>query len=470
VDNTGNRTAVDEAGEIGARHVDWGYDEEYKLTSETMYPSGQPLKDVAFDYDDVGNRLKRLDDTVQTQDFAYDHNDRIVALNGQPFLYDGEGNTLSDTANVYTWDLEDRMLSAEGGVHSLENSYDGDGMRLSSLLDGLQTTFSMDPNTDHYRVLEEQTTTGTLSVSYAYGKALLKQSVGPRFYLADASNTTRALVSSTQALTDTYAFEGFGREASSSGTSANRYGFAGEETTDGLINLRARQYSPAVGAFLSADRFLGLFRQPRSLHRYAYAGVNPINRNDPSGLFFGEVSISLAVFGVLLQVKGATPPAVAADMDIYTEGCGTVSNEIKTAMDLVRQKIDTNPPPSTCAQDPGGRVVPCNGLVHRKIVITCTNEFECAHSSPGIFPIGNPPDFPLRIYIGRRQFICPGCNSLPCTILHELWHQGTGLETENGLPDRYAQACWNPTSGKKCQARDKPGDCRDTGENPFDDF
>ena len=51
----------------------------------------------------------------------------------------------------------------------------------------------------------------------------------------------------------------------------------------GLYYLRARYYNPQTGRFLSRDPEDGKAVDPASLHKYLYAGGNPVNRIDPSG-------------------------------------------------------------------------------------------------------------------------------------------------------------------------------------------
>jgi RHS repeat-associated protein len=51
----------------------------------------------------------------------------------------------------------------------------------------------------------------------------------------------------------------------------------------GLYYLRARYYNPATGRFLSRDPEMGKQRKPVTLHKYLYAGSDPINMRDPSG-------------------------------------------------------------------------------------------------------------------------------------------------------------------------------------------
>ena len=62
-------------------------------------------------------------------------------------------------------------------------------------------------------------------------------------------------------------------------------GYAGEydEPASGLFDLRARQYDPAVGRFLSEDPVSPALTDPYG-SAYAYASDQPTVFTDPSGL------------------------------------------------------------------------------------------------------------------------------------------------------------------------------------------
>jgi RHS repeat-associated protein len=51
----------------------------------------------------------------------------------------------------------------------------------------------------------------------------------------------------------------------------------------GLYYLRARYYNPATGRFMGRDPEDGEITDPKTLHRYVYAGGDPVNGLDPSG-------------------------------------------------------------------------------------------------------------------------------------------------------------------------------------------
>jgi RHS repeat-associated protein len=83
---------------------------------------------------------------------------------------------------------------------------------------------------------------------------------------------------------------------SHAGTSGQPYRFAGEhyDPEAGMQYHRARWYDPAIGRFTALDPFSGALSRPATLHKYAYAGGDPVNNADPSGeMTLGGVSAGL---------------------------------------------------------------------------------------------------------------------------------------------------------------------------------
>jgi RHS repeat-associated protein len=65
----------------------------------------------------------------------------------------------------------------------------------------------------------------------------------------------------------------------------NNYMYRGEQYDAdlGLYYLRARYYNSLTGRFLSRDPESGKPRDPKTLHKYLYAGGDPVNAVDPTG-------------------------------------------------------------------------------------------------------------------------------------------------------------------------------------------
>jgi len=70
----------------------------------------------------------------------------------------------------------------------------------------------------------------------------------------------------------------------------------------GLYYLRARYYDPKSGRFLTHDPYQGRQHEPVTLHRYLYAGANPIRYADPSGESFTSVLETLSVIGLSMAI------------------------------------------------------------------------------------------------------------------------------------------------------------------------
>jgi RHS repeat-associated protein len=87
-----------------------------------------------------------------------------------------------------------------------------------------------------------------------------------------------------------------------------RIGFNGrryEEATD-LYYFGARYYDPEIGRFLTADTQVPDPMNPKMLHRYAFAGDNPVRYVDPTGHAFWEWFLAGFVIGALIVIGIAT--------------------------------------------------------------------------------------------------------------------------------------------------------------------
>ena len=84
----------------------------------------------------------------------------------------------------------------------------------------------------------------------------------------------------------------------------------------GLIYLHARYYDPATGQFITSDPLEAVTQRP-----YSYAGDDPVNETDPSGLACGVSTSSVGSFfgGLGGDITGC-PEAAASTVWNYTGG------------------------------------------------------------------------------------------------------------------------------------------------------
>ncbi len=299
LDAEGNRTQVTEHD---GRIVKYSYDELDRLEKEEIFDPGatEATRTIEYAYDEVGNRLSRVNSGEGTTIYTYDNNDRLETETtdgvATTYTYDNNGNTISKTTGAdtvtYQWDSENRLVGADtdgDGIVDVTNQYDADGVRIAQTVNGEETRFLIDTNRPYAQVLEEYTEGGIIKVSYVYGNDLISQDRnGERsFYHVDGLGSTRALSDENGNATDRYIYDAFGRVLTKIGDTDNSYLYAGEQRDSnlGLDYLRARYLDVNSGRFYGRDPFPSLSFNPNTLNRYIYATGNPVNLIDPSGLF-----------------------------------------------------------------------------------------------------------------------------------------------------------------------------------------
>ena len=287
------------------------YDNSGKLTEENG-----PYADIQYSYDNVGNRLTKtvtgaaastsatLANGITlvngTTNYAYDQNDRIISQTGTApavtHAYDADGN--ETTVN--------RQAASYG--------YDADGDRTSVSSANPTVNYVVDTSLPYASVVEEYNGTA-LAARYDYGDDLIRMDRGPvgsqvpSYYLYDGLGSTRQLVNTSGAVTDSYGYSAFGEIASRIGGTTNSFLFNAQQF-DGVTGdyyLRAQYYDQSSGRFISQDPYEGNSQDPITLHQYLYAGSDPVSFSDANGEEFslmGSLTTTI-VSTVLGGVLGA---------------------------------------------------------------------------------------------------------------------------------------------------------------------
>ena len=325
LDATGRRTRVEETGPATEdRVVTYGYDAAGRLVAETVDGPGVALDQTReYQLDAVGNRLRmtvRNADGELTVDYDYDDNDRLVRkttsfaaaapLRTAPLavaaadgvvaetllFYDDNGALVrreqGGVADVFSWNPAGRLVAADLRIGrpsptALAFEYDADGNRTAATVDGVTTRYLVDTNRDLPMVLAESE--GGQVTTFSHGHDPIAQTRGgsTHWYLYDGSMSVRHLVDSAGVVTDSYSYDAFGVDLGSDGATPNPFRYRGEQLDEslGMYYLRARYYDQDDGVFLGRDPAAGSPSDPRTFHRYLYAGADPVNHLDPTGAF-----------------------------------------------------------------------------------------------------------------------------------------------------------------------------------------
>ena len=286
-DKAGNRLSV---SENGGSAVSYGYDNVYQLTSETR--TGTNAYTILYQDDDAGNRTQMVKNSVTTT-YTYNNNNQLstetTSGTTTTYSYDLNGNLLSKAVGgnttSYTWDWRNYLLSVSQAGGSTSYEYDGDGTRISKTQSAVKTKYINDVALPLVQVLLETNNAGTVQAVYTYGNDLIsmKRAGANSYYLYDGLGSARQLTNSAGSVIVSYMYDGFGNLVASTGSSANPYGFTGQQQfgeADSLVFLRARYYKPSTGRFISRDPT----GYEDGINLYEYAMDNPVNKTDPTGL------------------------------------------------------------------------------------------------------------------------------------------------------------------------------------------
>jgi RHS repeat-associated protein len=289
---TGNRT---NATEGTGRTLVWSYDNICRLTNEaiTADPSNNNDGSVSYSLDPVGNRTSDTSSLagVSPQSATYNPDDQLSTE-----TYDNNGNTTGIGVKSFTYDAENHMVSMTNGGTSVTMLYDGDGNRVAKTVGSVTTRYLIDTlNPTGYPQVVEETVNGVVQRQYTYGHQRISENLNPvvtgnsawtpSFYEYDGGGSVRQLTNFAGHVTDSYEYDAFGNQINPTSTTPNNYLYRGEQYDSdlGLYYLRARYYNPATGRFLSRDPANGIITDPKTLHKYSYAGGDPVNALDPSG-------------------------------------------------------------------------------------------------------------------------------------------------------------------------------------------
>jgi len=319
-DDAGRRTSLTLPNGVV---TEYGYDAASQPTSLTYRFGGITLGDLTYGYDASGRRTKVGGSFARTllpqalASAAYDDANRLVQRGAAALTYDAAGNLTSDGVNTYTWDARGQLASISGGV-AASFQYDAFGRRVAKTVGGQSTSYLY----DGANVVQEQAG-GVASANLLNGGIdevfTRTDSLGSGGLLRGGAGSTLALTDGAGAVQTEYSYDPFGATTTSGAASGHSGQYTGRENDGtGLYYYRARYYSPALQRFISEDP-IGL---AGGINLYAYVGNDPVNRTDPSGLYWLEdVSNFSAGFGDTISlggtayIRGFTPGRKVVDPD-----------------------------------------------------------------------------------------------------------------------------------------------------------
>jgi RHS repeat-associated protein len=320
----------------------YGYDNRDQVIKAVATGSAAPNK-YLYRYDKIGNRLKYAtappqEKTLYTSNNLNQYTE--ISTNGTSYSpsYDIFGNctnaVLNNSTWQMTWNLNNRLVSAQSADGKVEFSYDANGRRVEKkvfnqngklkkhikfLYSGFKCVAEIDGKTG--KVIHAYTWVGE-QILGAYAPKN-KKSLS---YLTDGNKNVIGLIDEKGKFKAKYMYDPFGKLLKSQGPSANEnpFRFSSEyhDQETGLVYYNYRYYSAELGRWLSRDSIEEL----GGYNLYAMVGNDPVNSWDYLGLkceaeaqaLLDAITDQTIAFGILLgAIKTKKPLAIKVAAALY---------------------------------------------------------------------------------------------------------------------------------------------------------
>ena len=329
----------------------WEYDPDGKLTKESITTQGA-TNVCRYTYDSTGNRTEKDCDGQKTR-YAYNSLDQLTeeqtATGKTTYRWDGRGNLIekqTPAATIrYTWSSDNRLLQASDDSTTVSYGYDALGRRISRTKEtGAQkeeTQWVLDTARPYSEIVLERTKqnggawqeTRYTHTPDGVGQLISKETAGQvRHVFEDAQGSTRLVTDDSGQIIEVLDFDAFGNEPNPDPASPTRHRYTGEsyDSATGLYHLRARDYDPKTGRFISMDEHPGSQSIPLTLNKYLYGNADPVNHVDPSG-DFGLISVSASGF----QVSAMRGLSFRGGVSIVMKTMGEIAFEMATGIPVI---------------------------------------------------------------------------------------------------------------------------------------
>ena len=239
---------------------------------------------LAYTYDHNANRLTKVVGTgggAVTTTNTYGTHDQLLTSGSKSYGYDSNGNCTSVTVGTsvtsISYDYENRVVGITYPSTATNSfAYNGNDLRMQKVDSAGTANYLCDGTTPASAVLKDGSAVYTPGLSERRGTT-------SKFYHGDALGSTRGITNSSQAVTDSVLYDGFGMTVSRTGTTPTPFGFVGKgqyqtDNDSGLMLLGHRYYDASVGRFISSDP------AKAGDNWYAYCDNNPLADTDEVGL------------------------------------------------------------------------------------------------------------------------------------------------------------------------------------------
>ena len=331
----GESYAYDKAGNMTGKVIS-GMDGE-SVALSMSYNKGNQLTAMAngknkitYSYDKNGSMVQKVLSSQTygklTDTYAYNALDQLTSYTGydgytQQFTYDANGMRLSrsEAGDANRSTLEELLRGNIAGlpeiVEPAQSQTNADEADMPAELEWATTEYLYDLTQEYYQVISETTTSASgtsATTAYAYGlERIASYSTDSKVeYVYDGRGSVVQTISApvagaavSSALPDisvkvqSFAYTAFGEQMGVQKVSGFAYNAEAYDAATGMLNLRARQYEPALNRFSQKDIYPPNPLITYSFNAYLFTFNNPISFIDADGLQASSLSNVLSSIG-----------------------------------------------------------------------------------------------------------------------------------------------------------------------------
>ncbi|MBO7298366.1 MAG: RHS repeat protein, partial [Kiritimatiellae bacterium] len=290
-DALGRRISRNDTIGASQKQNTFGYNVRNEVVSATL-----GTNEYTYSYDPIGNRTTSTQNAEAKSYISNPLNQYITIQQEEQTAastYDADGNMLSSPSGwSFTWNAENRLVSASRGGAVVHYTYDAFGRMISKQIIGAENK-TITYTWDVFNIIKETENSiatyniwgldvdGTMQGAGGVG-GLITVAKSGSFYSPtyDANGNITEYVSVNGNVVAQYQYSAFGEIISQSGESfTHRFSTKPYCTTIGLIEYQFRKYDPALGRWLSRDPI----EEAGGLNLYAFCENNGIVYYDVLG-------------------------------------------------------------------------------------------------------------------------------------------------------------------------------------------
>ena len=371
----GERYAYDKAGNMTEK-VLTGTDGA-ETTLAMKYNKGNQLTSMANGRDKIAYTYDRNGSMVQkvlasqtygrlTDSYAYNALDQLTEYVGydgyrQAFTYDANGmrQSKSEAGDANRSTLEELLRGNVAGLPEIvEPAQSQTNADVPAGLEWATTEYLYDLTQEYYQVISETTTyaNGTsATTAYAYGleRIAAYHEIGVTRYVYDGRGSVAQTVNVPVAgeavssnLPDisvkvqSFTYTAYGEQMGGVKVSGFTYNAEAYDAATGMLNLRARQYEPALNRFSQKDIYPANLLIPQSFNAYLFTYNSPVGFVDGDGLSAKSLGSVLSSIGSKVQkvVSGIGNTVKTVATAIFGEKVvNTVVSGVKSVARTIRK-------------------------------------------------------------------------------------------------------------------------------------